>query len=152
RRLRSAVPAPTGHTLRIDGAMPEGIVMSRKQLFPVRLASIGLAMLVASCGTVDPFDDDLDSLDDGRGANIATTTAELTAPPVRKVRLAIILCKFLDKPIETRLPGFYQDFYTRFGTSGVADYFRDVTFGGLDLTTSQVFGWLTMNHNSAEVN
>lgn len=125
--------------------------MSRKQLFSMRLASIGLAMLVASCGAADAFEDGLDSFDDGRGADIATTTAELTAPPIRGVRLAIILCKFLDKPIATRPPGFYQDFYTRFGTGGVADYFHDVTFGGLDLTTSQVFGWLTMNHNSAEV-
>ena len=46
---------------------------------------------------------------------------------------------------------YYEDLYTRHGTGGLADYWRDVSFGNLDLTGSKVFGWLTMNHSSSEV-
>ena len=71
--------------------------------------------------------------------------------PVRKVRLAIILCKFLDKPGATRFSSFYKDYYTRRGTGGAADYWSDVTFGALDLSNSEVLGWFTMSHYSSEV-
>jgi PASTA domain-containing protein len=64
---------------------------------------------------------------------------------------AIILCKFSDKPAEPRPPAFYQDFYTKHGTGGVCDYWQQVSFSGLDLTSSQVFGWFTMNHASSEL-
>jgi hypothetical protein len=70
---------------------------------------------------------------------------------VRKPRLAIILCKFLDKPTQTRPPRFYEDYYARLGTGGLADYWNDVTFGGLDLTGTEVLGWFTMKHYSGEV-
>jgi hypothetical protein len=118
--------------------------MRLEQLHSTRFASIGLAMLIAGCSAADSFDD-------GHDDGVATVAAELTAPPVRKVRLAIILCKFLDKPNETRPASFYQSFYATFGTAGAADYFRDTTFGAVDLTGSTVFGWLTMNHYSSEV-
>lgn len=64
---------------------------------------------------------------------------------------AIILCRFSDLPNVPQPPEYYRDLYTRNGTGGVADYWREVTFGGLDLTGSQVFGWLDMNHASSEV-
>jgi hypothetical protein len=70
---------------------------------------------------------------------------------VRNVRLAIVLCKFRDKPVELRPRSFYEDFYTRRGTGGAARYWFDVTFGGLDLSQSKVFGWFTMRHDSSEV-
>jgi hypothetical protein len=69
----------------------------------------------------------------------------------RKPRLAIILCKFLDKPAEIRPPRFYEDYYTRLGTGGAADYWSDVTFGALDLSRSEVLRWFTMDHGSGEV-
>jgi hypothetical protein len=65
--------------------------------------------------------------------------------------VAIVLCKYADQSLETRPRSFYQDYYTRFGTGGLADYWRDVTFGALDLTRSEVFGWFTMTHKSSEV-
>ena len=64
---------------------------------------------------------------------------------------AILLCKFSDLPAIPESPQFYQDLYTRNGTGGVCDYWREVTFGTLDLTQSQVFGWFTMTHSSSEL-
>jgi hypothetical protein len=64
---------------------------------------------------------------------------------------AILLCRFSDLPNVPQPPGYYEDFYTRNGTGGIVDYWREVTFGGLDLTGSRVFGWLTMGHASSEV-
>lgn len=63
---------------------------------------------------------------------------------------AIILCKFNDKPNETRPHIFYEDFFINNGMGGVCDYWRDVTLNSLDLTSSQVFGWFTMNHPSTD--
>jgi hypothetical protein len=64
---------------------------------------------------------------------------------------AIVLCRFSDRPAVPQPPEYYEDLYTRNGTGGVADYWREVTFGRLDLTGSRVFGWLTMNHATSEV-
>src|SRR5437763_27604 len=81
-----------------------------------------------------------------RNASASAPTSQ-----VRRPRLAIILCKFRDKPSETREPRFYRDYYTRHGTGGLADYWSDVTFGHLDLSNSEVLGWYTMRHESSEV-
>jgi hypothetical protein len=75
----------------------------------------------------------------------------VAATQVRRPRVAIILCKFRDKPSETREPRFYRDYYTRRGTGGLADYWSDVTFGHLDLSNSEVLGWYSMQHESSEV-
>jgi hypothetical protein len=64
---------------------------------------------------------------------------------------AIVLCKFSDRPSEPRPVDYYEDLFTRHGTGGLADYWKDVSLGNLDLTGSRVFGWLTMNHTTAEV-
>lgn len=64
---------------------------------------------------------------------------------------AIILCKFNDVALEPQPVQYYKDFYTQSGTGGVCDYWREVAFDGLDLTTSRVFGWFTMSHSSSEV-
>jgi len=63
---------------------------------------------------------------------------------------AIILCKYNDKPNEIRPRTFYEDFFINNGMGGVCDYWREVTLNALDLTTSEVFGWFTMNHPSAD--
>ena len=62
---------------------------------------------------------------------VVASGAEHHKSPVRKVRLAIILCTFLDKPAPTRFKRFYVDYYTRRGTGGAADYWSDVTFGAI---------------------
>jgi hypothetical protein len=40
--------------------------------------------------------------------------------------------------------------FTRNGSGGVADYRREITHGTLDLTTSQVFGWVSLAQTSAD--
>ncbi len=87
----------------------------------------------------------------------AAALVERSAPPAPSSRdprirkLAIILCKFRDQPLETHPPSWYADYYVRSGTGGQADYWRDVTFGAIDLTQSEVFGWYTMQHDTSEV-
>ncbi|MEO5998086.1 MAG: hypothetical protein ABIN89_15180 [Chitinophagaceae bacterium] len=64
---------------------------------------------------------------------------------------AIILCRFNDKPAVPQPVNYYQDLYARNGTGDVCDYWRTVSHNALDLTQSQVFGWIIMNHASTEV-
>jgi hypothetical protein len=64
---------------------------------------------------------------------------------------AVLLCRYSDVATETRPPDYYQDLFTRNGTGGVVDYWRQVTYGGLDLTGSRVFGWMPMSHSTAEI-
>jgi hypothetical protein len=116
----------------------------RRLLAGGRMFAPLIATLIAGCEGPEP-------LTATTGGDIAAFRAPLTAPPVSKRRLAIVLCKFLDKPVEPRSPSFYQQFYGTPTAGGVAGYFRDVTFGAIDLSSTQVFGWITMNHVSAEV-
>jgi hypothetical protein len=67
-------------------------------------------------------------------------------------RWAIVLCRFNDKPNETRAREYYEDFFTKNGGGGACDYWRAVTHNSLDLSDSQVFGWFEMNHASSELN
>ena len=86
-------------------------------------------------------------------------SADVSPSPLRlssvyeKHRLAwaIILCRFSDRSFEPQPADYYEDLFTRHGAGGQADYWRDVTFGNIDLTGSRVFGWLTMSHASTEV-
>ncbi len=73
---------------------------------------------------------------------VATVTepTPVTQPRIRKLRLAIILCKFLGKAVETRPRRFYEDYYTRAGTGGMSDYWRDVTLGSVELSTRSPSG------------
>ena len=64
---------------------------------------------------------------------------------------AIVLCKFSDQPAETRPPQYYKDLFTSIPGGPVATYWRDVTHGVIDTTGSQVFGWFTMPHSTAEL-
>ncbi len=65
---------------------------------------------------------------------------------------AIVLCRFNDIAAVPQNAEYYRDLFTRNGTGGLCDYWRAVTCNTLDLTSSQVFGWFTMNHASTEVN
>ena len=63
---------------------------------------------------------------------------------------AIVLCKYNDMPAETRPANFYWDMFARNGTGGMCDFWRVITSGAMDISSSVVFGWLTMTHASAE--
>lgn len=64
---------------------------------------------------------------------------------------AIVLCQFNDKPAVPQPSQYYIDLFTQNGMGGVCDYWRAVSCNALDLSSSQVFGWFTMNHSSTEV-
>jgi len=64
---------------------------------------------------------------------------------------AILLCRFSDLAGEPQPPSYYAQLFTENGTGGVCDYWHTVSCGTLDLTGSQVFGWMTMSHTSSEV-
>lgn len=64
---------------------------------------------------------------------------------------AIILCKFSDLPDFEPYPvSFYRDRFTEVGDGKGTefDYFREVTYGQLDMTGSKVFGWFVMRQHS----
>lgn len=63
---------------------------------------------------------------------------------------AIVLCKYNDMPVETRPADFYWDMFARNGTGGMCDFWRVITSGAMDISSSAVFGWFTMTHASAE--
>jgi hypothetical protein len=67
-------------------------------------------------------------------------------------RWAIILCRLGDVPGEPHPPSFYRNFFTESGagTGGAFDYWRDVTYGTIDLTGSRVFGWFTIPQTTAD--
>ena len=53
---------------------------------------------------------------------------------------AIVLARYADKPSVPQPADYYEDFYTRDGTGGLVDYWRDVTFGNIDLTGARCSG------------
>jgi hypothetical protein len=65
---------------------------------------------------------------------------------------AILLCKFKDDDSEPYDRQRYLDLFTRsgIGKSGMVDYFTDISHGLLDISGSQVFGWLTLDKNRGD--
>jgi hypothetical protein len=60
---------------------------------------------------------------------------------------AVILCKFSDlSTVEPHPPSYYKEAFTELGAGKGRefDYFRQVSYGTLDMTGSKVFGWYTM--------
>jgi len=66
---------------------------------------------------------------------------------------AIILCKFSDRADFEPYPvSFYKEHFTEVGDGKGTefDYFRQVTYGNVDMTGSKVFGWFVMPHATRE--
>lgn len=60
---------------------------------------------------------------------------------------AVILCRFNDLPALSIPLSEFNDFVAVAGKGGVFDYFRDISYGAIDLTGSRVFGWYTMKYS-----
>lgn len=60
---------------------------------------------------------------------------------------AILLCKFNDDTSEPQPRQYYEKLFTQTGsgTLNMVDFFSDASHGQLDLSGSQVFGWLTLD-------
>ena len=68
-------------------------------------------------------------------------------------KAAILLCRFSDLPaLDLRPADWYRQYFSESGagTGGAWDYWRDITFGEVDLTGSQVFGWFNMTRSRAD--
>ena len=80
------------------------------------------------------------------------TTFRHLAPVTGNKPWAVVLCKFPDKPDEPHSVQWYQDFVTHSAPKrdGLWDFWHDVSYGKMDLTGSQVFGWNTLPHNSTD--
>jgi hypothetical protein len=81
----------------------------------------------------------------------APPRAEAAPIPVSgKTKWAIILCKFQDKqnnPADLQPPpSFFEDLFTEKGAGkgGMFDYWRDMSYGAVDVTGSTVHGWYVM--------
>jgi hypothetical protein len=70
------------------------------------------------------------------------------SPDIRgRTPWAVILCRFNDLPPLSIPLSEFTDFVAGPGKGGVFDYWRDVSYGAIDLTGSKVFGWWTMKYS-----
>jgi len=71
-----------------------------------------------------------------------------------KQPLVIVLCKFTDQTNEPHPVDYYQKMFSETGAGlhGVFDFWRDVSYGNLDLTGTVVKGWYTANTTVAQFN
>ena len=70
-------------------------------------------------------------------------------PPFLKgpAPFAIILCTFNDDPIPNIPKSQFFNFISQSGRGGLYDYWRDISYGQIDLAGSEVFGWYTTKHS-----
>jgi hypothetical protein len=61
--------------------------------------------------------------------------------------LAIVLCSFNDVPVLDIPRVRFFDFISQYGRGGLFDFWRDVSYGAIDLSGSEVFGWYTMQYS-----
>jgi M6 family metalloprotease-like protein len=88
------------------------------------------------------------------GISVTSAMPSSAAAISGKQPLAVVLCKFTDKTDEPHPVSFYQDMFseTGAGKQGVFDYWKDVSYGKLDLTGTVVKGWYTVPKTLAEWN
>lgn len=65
---------------------------------------------------------------------------------------AILLCKFLGLPNEPKPKSFFEKLFCQQGAGmgGLLDYWEEISYGSVDLSESQVFGWFQMDHTLAQ--
>src|SRR5687767_3777117 len=68
------------------------------------------------------------------------------------VKWSILLCRFTDGGAVPNDANFYRDMFVVNGAGGMADYWDDVSYGGIDLNGTDVRGWYPMNITVAQGN
>lgn len=63
---------------------------------------------------------------------------------------AMVLCTYPDATVRPDWQRASFDALFAPGTQGLADYFRDVSYGAIDISGSRVFGWFTLPYLKAE--
>lgn len=66
------------------------------------------------------------------------------------VKWSILLCRCSDGGALPHDANFYRDMFQAGGTGGLADYWDDTSYGGIDLNGSEVHGWYDMNITVAQ--
>jgi hypothetical protein len=64
-----------------------------------------------------------------------------------KTRFAVILCQFDDLPPLSISSAAFKNYIAGSGKGSLADYWRDISYGNIDLTASDVYGWYTMQYS-----
>lgn len=64
-----------------------------------------------------------------------------------QTRWAVILCEFNDVPRSSVPISRFSDFIAGPDKGGVFDYWKDISYGAIDLTGSRVFGWYKMKYS-----
>lgn len=72
-------------------------------------------------------------------------------PPFQKGSkpFAVILCRFNDVPAFNTGRQQLTNFVSPSGRDGLFDFWRDISYGNIDLVGSKVFGWYTMKYSYA---
>jgi len=68
------------------------------------------------------------------------------------VKWSILLCRFTDGGALPHDANFYRDMFVVNGAGGLADYWDDISYGGIDLNGSDVRGWYNMGITVAQGN
>ena len=78
---------------------------------------------------------------------LPTPSVLASSPPTRpfrgSVQWSVLLCTFSDSATPPRTPAFYRDMFVNHNTGGLDDYWRQISYGGLNLDGSVVKGWYT---------
>jgi len=84
-------------------------------------------------------------------AAVASFIGAAEAYPIRThVPWAVLICKFSDSPTPAHDVAYIQDMFINRGTHGVADYWNDISYSGIDLAGSVVKGWYTIPQTKAQ--
>ena len=74
-----------------------------------------------------------------------TVATDLSAVPFRgSVRFSVLLCRYTDSGDPPQTADFFREMFLKRGTGGLADYWRDLSSGGVNLDASVVRGWYTV--------
>jgi len=72
-------------------------------------------------------------------------------PPTGSQKLAVLLCKLEDTAdLEPEPVNYFRDLFVTKSTGGLNDYWTDASLGGINLDTTEVFEWRTIEQNRAD--
>jgi len=84
---------------------------------------------------------------------LAPVSPQAQGRPFRgSVKWSILLCRFTDGGAVPHDADFYRDMFVNARTGGLADYWDDTSYGGINLNGSDVRGWYNMNITVAQGN
>jgi hypothetical protein len=73
---------------------------------------------------------------------LAACDAQFRGRPFRgSLKWSVILCRFADPGEPPRNLFYYQMFVANLGTGRLSDFYHNVSYGSVDLASSDVVGW-----------